>query len=252
MVRVSHLSLLRTSFHVLHHEVKWSSSSWSSSNPSLNLYSNSFTGTIPHSLRFRQLKHLDLGCFNGTLPNDFGETAVALRQLYLDHNQFSGTIPESYINVGNGRLTALSLNRNNFTGEVPGDHMLKNTLGEYCSNVEIGRFCNAIRRFWRESYLVWFRFAVQYNLHNNPGLTKLGKETCSLSVFEGGEMIVSLKAIHGDFDTVSVRKLDFLTQHTFSVSILPRNSLPIVRSARVRSFVIDVRSEKGRFWLWYS
>ena len=46
-------------------------------------------------------------------------------------------------------------------------------------------------------------FTVQYNLHNNPGLTKLGKETCSLSVFEGGEMIVSFNVIVDKLEQIS-------------------------------------------------
>ena len=56
----------------------------------------------------------------GTLPKDLGVKCVSLRQLHIDHNKFSGTVPYSYVNIGNGRLTALSIDHNRLTGIVPG------------------------------------------------------------------------------------------------------------------------------------
>lgn len=44
---------------------------------------------------------------------------VELRMLHLDHNSFNGTIPESYLSAGNGRLEEFSLNHNSLTGYVP-------------------------------------------------------------------------------------------------------------------------------------
>ena len=88
----------------------------------MNLYSNQLTGTIPESLRFRKLVHADFGRnqFSGTLPDDFGLRSVSLRFLYMDHNEFTGTIPYSYTTVGNGRVEALAFNHNQLTGWVPG------------------------------------------------------------------------------------------------------------------------------------
>jgi hypothetical protein len=97
------------------------------------VYSNALTGTIPESLRFRNLVFLDLGRnnFHGPLPDSFGQTAASLRNLHLDHNQFSGTIPASYITVGNGRLEALTLHHNALTGQVPGNRVLLNHMSKW-------------------------------------------------------------------------------------------------------------------------
>jgi len=73
-----------------------------------NIYSNQFTGTIPSELRWRKCEYFDIGRnkLTGTLPKDLGVKFVSLRQLHIDHNKFSGTVPYSYVNIGNGRLTA--------------------------------------------------------------------------------------------------------------------------------------------------
>jgi hypothetical protein len=61
------------------------------------------------------------------------------------------------MSVGNGRLELLSLNHNSLTGWVPDNFVLSDKL-------------------------------IEYNLHNNS-FDGLGKETCKLSVFDGGEMV---------------------------------------------------------------
>ena len=88
----------------------------------LNLHSNKFTGTIPHDLRWREIRFADFGRneFSGTLPHDIGERWVQLRFLYLDNNKFTGTIPDSYPTTGNGRIEAMTFNQNSLTGYVPG------------------------------------------------------------------------------------------------------------------------------------
>jgi hypothetical protein len=96
-----------------------------------NVYSNKLTGTIPDNLRWRKVINLDLGRnqFTGTVET-IVDKFVELRMLFLDHNQFNGTVPSTLINSGNGRLVALQLDNNQFTGEVPGDHLYTNTLGK--------------------------------------------------------------------------------------------------------------------------
>jgi len=130
----------------------------------INFYSNRMTGTIPESLRWRKLFFLDLGrnSFSGTLPYDLGERFVALRSLHLSHNNFVGTLPDSYINAGNGRVTDISIEYNQLTGAVPGDHWYKNVL-------------------------------LSFTLHENLFSDRLDKDTCKQSVFHSGEM-VELKA----------------------------------------------------------
>lgn len=115
------------------------------------------SGTIPDSLRWRQLFFLDLGWnqLTGTLPVDLGEKFVALRHLHLDHNGFTGPLPTSYINVGNGRLEQLSVNDNQLTGEIPADRELTNKM-------------------------------VMLNLENND-FSSIDKDTCDILIGYGGE-----------------------------------------------------------------
>jgi hypothetical protein len=89
----------------------------------LNLYSNQLTGTIPNNLRFRKTIFADFGRnqFTGVLPDDIGARWIALRFLYMDHNNFSGTIPYSYPTTGNARLEYLAVDHNQLTGWIPDD-----------------------------------------------------------------------------------------------------------------------------------
>ena len=67
----------------------------------------------------------------GRLPNDIGEKFVALRHFHLDHNDFRGTLPDSYNTVGNGRLESFSIDHNRLTGTVPGERSMYNKLVQY-------------------------------------------------------------------------------------------------------------------------
>jgi hypothetical protein len=123
-----------------------------------NVYSNQMTGTIPSDLRLRQMFYMDLGRnkFRGTLPVSLGENYVRLRHLHLDHNRFTGTVPSTLINAGNGRLNALSLNDNKLTGLLPGNFQVFTRMG-------------------------------QFTAHNNQ-FSKMDKDICKLNVFENGEL----------------------------------------------------------------
>ena len=155
-----------THFHLSHNNLTGSiPGAWASSGEIarplqyFNVYSNALTGIIPSSLRFSSVWYFDVGRNNleGPLPDDVGSQFVELRHLLLDHNSFNGTLPESYINVGNGRLESFHIDHNQLTGQVPGNHDQRDKL-------------------------------VEFTLHNNS-FTKLGKNTCKLSVFNGGEMV---------------------------------------------------------------
>ena len=80
-----------------------------------------------------------------------------LTDLFLDHNEFVGTLPESYITVGNGRLESLAINDNFLTGQVPDNHVMFNKL-------------------------------VMFTMENNDFNVAL-RDTCKLDVFEGGEAV---------------------------------------------------------------
>jgi len=125
----------------------------------LNLYSNQLTGTIPNNLRFKQAMFADFGRneFTGPLPDDISLQWVKLKFLYMDHNQFTGSIPSSYPQTGNGRLEALVLNNNQLTGWVSDD--------------------------WADNYKL-----LEFNVQNNE-ILDVGRGTCDQSVFAYGEMI---------------------------------------------------------------
>ena len=124
----------------------------------LNLYSNELTGTLPENMRLREAIYFDVGRnrLTGTLPDDIGEKFVSLRHFHLDHNEFKGTLPESYNTVGNGRLESFSIDHNKLTGTIEGERDLYNKL-------------------------------VQYTLHSNR-FDKMDSDNCRLEVPQG-EMV---------------------------------------------------------------
>ena len=75
---------------------------------------------------------MDLGNnkFSGTLPADLGVDFVRLRHLFLDHNKFTGTVPQSYIWAGDGRIQSLVLNDNLLRGSFPGNHQVYTQLSK--------------------------------------------------------------------------------------------------------------------------
>ena len=66
----------------------------------------------------------------GQLPDDLGDDFARLRHLHLDHNQFSGTLPMSYIRVGGGRLESLTVDHNRLGGAVPSNFVYSHKLGK--------------------------------------------------------------------------------------------------------------------------
>lgn len=79
------------------------------------------------------MKYFDVGRnqLTGRLPKDLGDTFVELRFLHLDHNDFRGTLPPNYNDVGNGRLEAFTVNNNRLTGYVYGNRKLYNKLLDF-------------------------------------------------------------------------------------------------------------------------
>ena len=86
------------------------------------MYKNQFTGTIPSWNAIPSLFFLDLGfnALTGTLPESLVKFN-RLRRVYLNNNNFNGTIPISFPEMGNKKLTQLHLNDNDLSGEVPAD-----------------------------------------------------------------------------------------------------------------------------------
>lgn len=102
---------------------------------------------------------LSFNQMTGTIPEDFPRTAVNLRHLYLEHNQFSGQPPVGLSTTGNERLIDLFLNDNQFTGSVPDE--------------------------WSKGNKNLLTIRVQ----NNMFTQELSKGVCDTYVFIGGEMV---------------------------------------------------------------
>jgi hypothetical protein len=128
----------------------------------LTLHKNKFSGSIPSNLNLRFLYYLDLSDneFSGRLPADWGVgngAMVRIRHFHVDNNRFTGIIPATYPEMGNGRIEQFTVNDNSFVGTMPGDWPLQNHM----SSME---------------------------LHNNF-FTGLGRGVCDLIVFAGGEVV---------------------------------------------------------------
>ncbi|XP_021811683.1 MDIS1-interacting receptor like kinase 2-like [Prunus avium] len=86
---------------------------------SLDLYHNSFYGSIPSSLgNLSKLIYLDLS-FNqlfGRIPSEIG-LMTSLHKLYLDDNAINGSIPEEIGSLSS--LKVLGLSGNSLTGPIP-------------------------------------------------------------------------------------------------------------------------------------
>ncbi|GKA24042.1 leucine-rich repeat-containing protein [Tanacetum coccineum] len=85
----------------------------------LILSNNKFTGTIPESIgNMTQLTHLDLSVnkFSGVIPDSIG-SLTKLNHLDLHGNNFSGTIPRSIGSLT--KLASLELTDNSFYGTIP-------------------------------------------------------------------------------------------------------------------------------------
>ena len=104
----------------------------------LNLYNNSFVGSIPLNWNLRNVFLLDLGRnqLTGTIPADWVEDMFELRILYLNHNKLSGSFPTSFPLIGNNRLWLLQVNDNQLTGVIPGGYNIRQMdLTEYQNNL---------------------------------------------------------------------------------------------------------------------
>jgi hypothetical protein len=129
----------------------------------LNLYNNMLTGTLPSGLNLRQLWYFDVGYNNmeGPLPTDWWEgnnDMKRLRNLFVNNNRFTGTIPEAFTTMGNGRMSQVILHDNEFSGTFPGGWNPTNFL----SSIEI----------------------------QNTNIQAIDKDVCNLIVFTGGELTI--------------------------------------------------------------
>ena len=176
-----------------------------------NLYSNQLTGTLPKDLRFRRVTYFDVGRnqLTGKIPEELGENMVTLRHLHLDHNDFRGTLPKEYNDVGNGRLESFSINHNRLTGtyyyvcmcvyrcHAPRfkniklhvlflSYFCRFLLNNYHLHVSFGWLCPC--SFFFKGTVPGERSLynklVQYTLHNNR-FDRMDQDTCRIEVPQG-------------------------------------------------------------------
>ena len=110
----------------------------------LNLYQNNLAGTLPMSLQ--QLTDLEIltlsrNSLHGTLP-DFLNNFANLQQLFLEKNQFEGPLPAF---DGLTRLYKLYLNENQLSGNIP-DTFLNGIVGSTAEEVRVNLQHNRLRR----------------------------------------------------------------------------------------------------------
>lgn len=92
----------------------------------LSLPRNKLVG-VPENVNLRGLFYMDISFNNivGTIPQDWmsgRDSMIRLHHLYIDHNQFSGPVPQEITEIGNGRLEQLYISDNLFTGTFPGNY----------------------------------------------------------------------------------------------------------------------------------
>lgn len=96
----------------------------------LSLHHNQLTGSIPAKLNWWNLFYLDLSSnrFTGTFPSDWTQGNARLfscHHVLIDNNQFTGTLPNTLWNIGNGRMEQLMVQNNQFTGTIPGNYTIR-------------------------------------------------------------------------------------------------------------------------------
>ncbi|MED6156095.1 Pollen receptor-like kinase 3 [Stylosanthes scabra] len=85
----------------------------------ISFINNSFSGPIPDINRIGALKaiYLNTNQFSGSIPPDFFTKLASLKKLWLNDNKFSGNIPVSLTNLR--FLSELRLDNNDFSGTLP-------------------------------------------------------------------------------------------------------------------------------------
>ncbi|KAH0654327.1 hypothetical protein KY289_032005 [Solanum tuberosum] len=83
----------------------------------IDLSSNNFSGPLPLVPANIQIFYLHKNHFSGSISSICKNTIGAATSLDLSHNQFSGEVPDCWMNMSN--LAVLNLAYNNFSGKVP-------------------------------------------------------------------------------------------------------------------------------------
>jgi Leucine-rich repeat (LRR) protein len=96
----------------------------------LNLYDNSFTGSIPEAMMTitgMQSLNVSVNLLTGVIPGSIG-LLVNLRKLDVSENQINGTVPRALFQLP--RLDYLSLNNNQLTGRLNAEVYQMNRLSD--------------------------------------------------------------------------------------------------------------------------
>ena len=125
---------------------------------------------------------MDLGRnnFTGPLPSDWwtgGDSLVRLRHLFLDHNQFTGVLPDEFPEIGGGRLNQLTMAFNDFEGVFPGSWDPINKL--VALEIQGNRFTRFDNNFCR---MVVFNWGELVSLRSDCSMCSCGEPLCARSV----------------------------------------------------------------------
>lgn len=124
------------------------------------LNNNRLRGSIPSELgSLTKLTSLQLqsNSFTGTLPSSFGsdeQPLPLLKQFYVGYNRLTGVLPLSFRHLGAGELESLSVRSNMLTGTIPNDlfaNMKELTILELCNNRFSGEYLEMIFIFGFEN-----------------------------------------------------------------------------------------------------
>ena len=85
----------------------------------LSLAGNQISGNLPTFGAFESLSKLKLfyNKYDGKIPDDIGSKLLNIQELDLDHNQLTGTIPDSISKLV--KLKSLDLSHNQLSGKIP-------------------------------------------------------------------------------------------------------------------------------------
>jgi hypothetical protein len=130
---------------------------------SLSFMNNSFEGPMPEVNKLGAIRvlYLSLNRFSGEILDDAFQGMNSLRKVHLARNQFTGKIPSSLVVLT--RLMELSLEGNQFEGNIPDFAQRKWTLFNLANNHLDGRIPTTLSNLNSSSFLGNFNLFIFFD-----------------------------------------------------------------------------------------
>jgi hypothetical protein len=130
---------------------------------SLSFMNNSFEGPMPEVNKLGAIRvlYLSLNRFSGEILDDAFQGMNSLRKVHLARNQFTGKIPSSLVALT--RLMELSLEGNQFEGNIPDFAQRKWTLFNLANNHLDGRIPTTLSNLNSSSFLGNFNLFIFFD-----------------------------------------------------------------------------------------